>query len=46
MGQMNTGKRTTDQELDQALAKAIRQLITVAVESGATDESDQAHATA
>ena len=44
MGQMNTGTGNTDQQLDEALAKAIRQLITVAAESGDTDQPDPAHA--
>ena len=35
MGHMNSARRTNDEELDGALAKAIRQLITVALGIGA-----------
>jgi hypothetical protein len=43
MDHMSTGTRATDPELDEALARAIRQLIAEAIEAG-TAKSESAAA--
>jgi hypothetical protein len=39
MGHMSTDSRATDPELDDALARAIRQLIAEAMDAGSAPES-------
>ena len=42
MEHMGTGMRATDQELDEALSRAIRQLIAEAIEAGEGDSASAA----
>ena len=42
MEHMSTGTRATDPELDEALSRAIRQLIAEAIEAGEGDSSSVA----
>jgi hypothetical protein len=42
MEHMSTGTRATDPELDEALSRAIRQLIAEAIEAGEGDSSSAA----
>ena len=42
MEHMGTGMQATDPELDEALSRAIRQLIAEAIEAGGTDSASTA----